>query len=92
MDRELRERRRIQHDLTSALQKGEFQLVYQPEALIDGTVIGFEALVRWHHPTRGLILPSAFIPLAEDGGQIIALGEWILRTACREAHRGSRKP
>jgi diguanylate cyclase (GGDEF)-like protein len=85
MDRELREGRQTQHDLTSALEKGEFQLVYQPEALIDGTVIGFEALVRWHHPTRGLILPSAFIPLAEDGGQIIPLGEWILRTACREA-------
>jgi diguanylate cyclase (GGDEF)-like protein len=85
MDRELRERRQTQHDLTSALEKGEFQLVYQPEALIDGTVIGFEALVRWQHPTRGLILPSAFIPLAEDGGQIIPLGEWILRAACREA-------
>ena len=52
---------------------------------IDGTVIAFEALVRWHHPTRGLIPPSAFIPLAEDGGLIIPLGEWILRTACREA-------
>ena len=85
MDRELRERREIQHDLTSALEKGEFELVYQPEALIDGTIIGFEALVRWRHPTRGLILPSTFIPLAEDGGMIIPLGEWILRTACREA-------
>ena len=85
MDRELRERRQTQHDLKSALEKGEFQLVYQPEALIDGTVIGFEALVRWHHPTRGLIPPSTFIPLAEDGGLIIPLGEWILRTACREA-------
>jgi EAL domain-containing protein (putative c-di-GMP-specific phosphodiesterase class I) len=52
---------------------------------MDGTIIGFEALVRWHHPTRGLILPSAFVPLAEDGGLIIPLGEWILRTACREA-------
>ena len=51
MDRELRERRQTQHDLTSALAKGEFQIVYQPEALIDGTVIGFEALVRWRHPT-----------------------------------------
>jgi diguanylate cyclase (GGDEF)-like protein len=85
MDRQLRERREIQHDLTSALEKDEFQLVYQPEALMDGTIIGFEALVRWHHPTRGLILPSAFVPLAEDGGLIIPLGEWILRTACREA-------
>lgn len=85
MDRQLRENREIQHDLTSALEKGEFQLVYQPEALIDGTVIGFEALVRWRHPTRGLIPPAIFIPLAEDGGSIILLGEWILRTACREA-------
>jgi diguanylate cyclase (GGDEF)-like protein len=85
MDRQLRESREIQHDLMSALEKGEFRLVYQPEALIDGTVIGFEALVRWHHPIRGLIPPSAFIPLAEDGGLIIPLGEWILRTACRKA-------
>jgi diguanylate cyclase (GGDEF)-like protein len=85
MDRQLRESREIQHELTAALEKSEFQLVYQPEALIDGAVIGFEALIRWHHPTRGLIAPSTFIPLAEDGGQIIPLGEWILRTACREA-------
>src|SRR5208282_3776902 len=85
MDRQLRESREIQHDLVSALEKGEFQLVYQPEALIDGSVIGFEALVRWQHPTRGLIAPAIFIPLAEDGGSIIPLGEWILRTACREA-------
>ena len=85
MDRQLRESREVQHDLMSALEKDEFRLVYQPEALIDGTVIGFEALLRWHHPTRGLIPPSTFIPLAEDGGVIIPLGEWILRTACREA-------
>jgi diguanylate cyclase (GGDEF)-like protein len=85
MDRELRERREIQHDLAPALEGGEFELVYQPEALIDGTIIGFEALVRWRHPKRGLVLPSTFIPLAEDGGMIIPLGEWILRTACREA-------
>jgi diguanylate cyclase (GGDEF)-like protein len=85
MDRHLRERREIQHDLAAALENGEFELVYQPEALIDGTIIGFEALIRWHHPNRGLVPPSTFIPLAEDGGLIIPLGEWILRTACREA-------
>ena len=85
MDRQLRENREIQHDLKSALEKSEFRLVYQPEAHIDGTIIGFEALVRWHHPTRGLLMPSTFIPLAEDSGLIIPLGEWILRTACREA-------
>jgi diguanylate cyclase (GGDEF)-like protein len=85
MDRDLRERREIQHDLASALENGEFELVFQPEARIDRTIIGFEALVRWRHPTRGLVLPSTFIPLAEDGGMILPLGEWILRTACREA-------
>ncbi|MBI2713570.1 MAG: EAL domain-containing protein [Rhizobiales bacterium] len=85
MDRQLRENREIQHDLKSALEKSEFRLVYQPEARIDGTIIGFEALVRWRHPTRGLILPSTFIPLAEDSGLIIPLGEWILRTACHAA-------
>jgi diguanylate cyclase (GGDEF)-like protein/PAS domain S-box-containing protein len=85
MDRALRENREIQHDLKSALERGEFRLVYQPVAEIDGPVIGFEALVRWHHPTRGLIEPSLFIPLAEDSGLIIALGEWVLRAACREA-------
>ncbi len=85
MDRQLRENREIQHDLKSALEKGEFRLVYQPEAHFDGAITGFEALVRWNHPTRGLILPSTFIPLAEDSGLIIPLGEWILRTACREA-------
>jgi diguanylate cyclase (GGDEF)-like protein len=91
MDRQLRENREIQHDLTSALEKGEFWLAYQPEALIDGTITGFEALVRWQHPTRGLIPPQAFIPLAEDGGLIIPLGEWILRAACREAASWSSK-
>ncbi len=85
MDRQLRESREIQHELKSAIEKGEFHLEYQPEALIDGHIIGFETLVRWHHPTRGLIMPSTFIPLAEDSGLIIQLGEWILRTACREA-------
>ncbi|MEJ2378884.1 MAG: EAL domain-containing protein, partial [Pseudolabrys sp.] len=85
MDRALRENREIQHDLKSALERGEFRLVYQPVAEIDGAVIGFEALLRWHHPTRGLIPPSVFIPLAEDSGLIIALGEWVLRAACTEA-------
>ena len=85
MDRHLRERREIQHDLAAALEKGEFHLVYQPEARIDGTIIGFEALVRWQHPNRGLIPPLTFIPLAEDCGLIIPIGEWILRTACQEA-------
>jgi EAL domain-containing protein (putative c-di-GMP-specific phosphodiesterase class I) len=85
MDRQLRESREIQHELSSALAKNEFKLVYQPEALIDGSVIGFEALLRWHHPVRGLVPPPTFIPLAEDSGLIISIGEWVLRSACREA-------
>jgi diguanylate cyclase (GGDEF)-like protein len=85
MDRQLRESHEIQHELSSALQNDEFKLVYQPVALIGGDVIGFEALLRWHHPIRGLVPPSTFIPLAEDGGLIIPLGEWVLRAACREA-------
>ena len=64
---------------------GEFALHYQPQARIGGEIIGFEALVRWHHPSRGMVSPGAFIPLAEASGLIIPIGEWILREACREA-------
>jgi diguanylate cyclase (GGDEF)-like protein/PAS domain S-box-containing protein len=85
MDQHLRERRALQHDLSSALGRGELALYYQPQASIAGDVTGFEALVRWRHPARGLVPPGVFIPLAEDSGLIFALGEWILREACREA-------
>jgi diguanylate cyclase (GGDEF)-like protein/PAS domain S-box-containing protein len=85
MDKRLRERRALQHELRTAVANGEITLHYQPQAHIDGTIIGFEALVRWNHPTRGLVSPAAFIPLAEESGMIITLGEWILREACREA-------
>jgi predicted signal transduction protein with EAL and GGDEF domain len=85
MDAQRRERRALQRDLQSALARNELVLHYQPQASIDGTVVGFEALVRWRHPTRGLIEPATFIPIAEDSGLIIPIGEWVLRTACREA-------
>jgi diguanylate cyclase (GGDEF)-like protein/PAS domain S-box-containing protein len=85
MDETLRERRALQHDLRSAIAHDELSLHYQPQAAINGDVLGFEALVRWHHPTRGAVPPGVFIPMAEENGSIIAIGEWVLREACREA-------
>jgi diguanylate cyclase (GGDEF)-like protein len=85
MDQRLRERRALQQDLRLAIERNELRLYYQPQASIDGRIIGFEALARWQHPTRGLVSPGIFIPLAEDSGVIIQVGEWILREACRRA-------
>ncbi|MCE0731771.1 EAL domain-containing protein [Halomonas sp. G15] len=76
----------LRHDLYTALNNEEFVLYYQPiVASDDGRVRGFEALIRWHHPHRGLISPGVFIPLAEQTGQIIPLGRWVLQRACRDA-------
>ena len=85
MAAQLREKHELQHDLQSAVVNGEIRLNFQPLARIGGEIIGFETLARWHHPTRGLVPPSTFIPLAEENGLIIPMGEWILRAACREA-------
>ena len=82
----LHERRHLEHDLRNAISRGELRLVYQPEKNVHtGKAVGFEALLRWKHPTRGEISPAEFISIAEDTGVILQIGEWVLRTACREA-------
>jgi diguanylate cyclase len=87
----IRDRRLLEHDLRNAIANGELSLVYQPQKDIrSGEVIGFEALLRWTHPTRGAVPPAEFITIAEDAGIILPLGEWVLRTACREAATWTR--
>jgi diguanylate cyclase (GGDEF)-like protein/PAS domain S-box-containing protein len=90
MDQQIRDRRVLHQELSAAIKNGELALYYQPLAAAGGTVadsrvIGFEALARWLHPVRGFVPPSDFIPLAEESGLIVEMGEWILREACREA-------
>ena len=85
MDQQIRDRRAMHHELSQAIKNGELALNYQPQAKIGKEVVGFEALVRWNHPIRGMVSPGVFIPLAEESGLIVEMGEWILRAACQEA-------
>jgi len=86
MDVRLQARRTLELDLRSALAAGEFELFYQPLVdLASDQICGFEALMRWHHPTRGLVNPAEFIPVAEEIGLIVPMGEWALNQACMEA-------
>jgi diguanylate cyclase (GGDEF)-like protein len=86
MDAEAQKRRQMELDLHDAIAEGQLSLMFQPLFdLNQGRVSAFEALLRWNHPTRGLVSPVDFIPLAEDTGLIIPIGEWVIREACRVA-------
>lgn len=88
MGAEARDKRVMEHELRQAVARQEFYLVYQPQKEISsGKMVGFEALVRWRHPTRGDVSPNIFIPVAEDSGAIGQIGEWVLTAACEEAAR-----
>jgi len=81
-----RERLVLENDLRRAVRASEFQLFFQPQAsTADGSIESVEALIRWNHPQRGLLAAAAFIPLAEESGLILPIGEWVLREACRQA-------
>jgi len=85
VDSEMRRRRELEKDLREALPRNQLYLVYQPQiSYRNQNVVGVEALIRWQHPEHGLVPPDVFIPLAEQNGTIIAIGEWVLDQACRQ--------
>ena len=90
MDQQIRDRRVLHQDLSMAIKNGELSLAFQPQgvarhSVAESEIIGFEALARWQHPVRGQVSPAEFIPIAEESGLIVEMGEWILRETCREA-------
>ena len=85
MDQQLQQRRALEHDLRFAVEREELYLDYQPQQRRDGCITGYEALVRWRHPDRGIVSPGEFIPVAERSGSIAQIDDWVLMEACREA-------
>ena len=91
MDSELRQRKALERELHHALQRGELEIHYQPQIdLPTRTMVGVEALLRWHHPKLGMVPPDRFIPLAEDTGLILPIGAWVLEQACSQASQWQR--
>jgi diguanylate cyclase (GGDEF)-like protein/PAS domain S-box-containing protein len=86
MQNQAEDRLRLEQDLRTGIQLGQFRLLFQPLiSAADQSLTGFEALIRWHHPTRGIVPPNQFIPLAEESGLIMELGDWVIDEACRAA-------